>query len=87
MSTIHLEIIMSETTQIEKQNLEAHVELCAQRYRTLEIRLTGIESKVSKLYDVIEESSSGMTRVLIATAGTVVAAVISTLVVILTRAH
>lgn len=75
----------NKTTEIEKQNLEAHVELCAQRYSNLEQRLSSIETKVSTLHDIVEKSSLGMTKVLIGTAGTVVAAVISTLVVILTK--
>ena len=30
---------MVDTTDIEKKSLEAHVELCAERYRALEIQL------------------------------------------------
>ena len=30
---------MADTTDIEKKSLEAHVELCAERYRALEIQL------------------------------------------------
>jgi hypothetical protein len=30
---------MAETTDIEKKSLEAHVELCAERYNALEQRL------------------------------------------------
>lgn len=37
---------MSETTEIEKKSLEAHVELCAERYRFLENRLEGIDEKI-----------------------------------------
>ena len=70
---------------IEKEHLEAHVELCAQRYGQLENRLTNIESKVGDLQDTIEKSHMSMIKVLIGTAGTVVAGVLSTLVVILTQ--
>jgi prefoldin subunit 5 len=76
---------MSTTTDIEKQNLEAHVELCAQRYDALEKRLTSIESKVSTLSDIVEKGQMSMVKVLIGTAGTVVAGVLSTLVIILTK--
>ena len=31
---------MSDTTEIEKKSLEAHVELCAERYKLLETKLT-----------------------------------------------
>jgi len=30
---------MADTTDIEKKSLEAHVELCAERYRALEVQL------------------------------------------------
>jgi hypothetical protein len=76
---------MASPTEIEKENLEAHVELCAQRYDSLERRLTSIESKVSTLFDLVEKGQMSITKVLIGTAGTVIAGVLSTLVIILTK--
>ena len=76
---------MATTTEIEKQNLEAHVELCAQRYQTLETRLNTIDAKVGDLQKLIETSHSSMTKVLIGTAGTVVTGVLSVVIVILTK--
>jgi hypothetical protein len=76
---------MSKTTDIEKENLEAHVELCAERYKQLETRLSNIETKVSTLADLVEKGQMSMIKVLIGTAGTVVAGVISTLIIILTK--
>jgi hypothetical protein len=72
-------------TDIEKENLESHVELCALRYSTLESRLTTIEEKVGNLQDVIEKSHLSTIKILIGTAGTVVAGVLSTLIVILNK--
>jgi hypothetical protein len=46
---------MSETTDIEKKNLEAHVELCAERYRHLETKLETVEGKIGGLDRVIRE--------------------------------
>lgn len=46
---------MSETTDIEKKSLEAHVELCAERYRHLETKLETVESKITGLGSVIRE--------------------------------
>jgi chromosome segregation ATPase len=43
------------TTEIEKENLEAHVELCAERYVKLENKLNTVEEKVSKLETVVHE--------------------------------
>jgi phage shock protein A len=46
---------MTETTDIEKKNLEAHVELCAERYRHLETKLEIVEQKITGLDRVIRE--------------------------------
>jgi hypothetical protein len=37
------------STNIEKTNLEAHVELCAERYEKLETKLETVEKKVEQL--------------------------------------
>jgi ABC-type uncharacterized transport system substrate-binding protein len=37
------------TTDIEKKSLEAHVELCAERYATLENKLDNLEGRMEKL--------------------------------------
>ena len=73
------------TTNIEKTNLEAHVELCAQRYDQIEVRLDTIESKVSKLQETIEKSHNSMVKVLIGTAGTVLTGVFSVIIVVMTK--
>jgi prefoldin subunit 5 len=46
---------MAETTDIEKKSLEAHVELCAERYRFLEDKLEGLENKISAINTVVHE--------------------------------
>ena len=40
---------MSETTEIEKKSLEAHVELCAERYSSLDLRLDNLTEQVKKV--------------------------------------
>lgn len=40
-------------TAIEKENLEAHVELCAERYAKLETKLETVEKKVEALEEHI----------------------------------
>lgn len=74
-----------KTTDIEKENLEAHVELCAERYKQLENRLGTIENKVTGLQETIERSHLSTIKVLIGTAGTVIVAVLSLLGVIITK--
>jgi transcription elongation GreA/GreB family factor len=73
------------TTDIEKENLEAHVELCAHRYSALERRLSTIEEKVENLRIFVEKSHTSTVKVLIGTAGTVVAGVLSTLMIIMLK--
>jgi hypothetical protein len=73
--------------EIERTNLEAHVDLCAQRYQSLDNRLTAIEGKFSDLKTLIEDSHSSMTKVIIGTAGTVVTGVLSVLFVLLSKVH
>ncbi|MGY8865373.1 MAG: hypothetical protein ACKVJK_07040 [Methylophagaceae bacterium] len=70
-------------TALEKKNLEAHVDLCQQRYEALEGRLSKIEEKVEAIHTDMQEGQKSMTKVLIGTAGTIVAGLLSTIVVIL----
>jgi len=72
-------------TDIEKENLEAHVELCAIRYDALETRLESVEKKIGTLQDTIEKSSLNTVKILIGTAGTIIVAVLSLAGVILTK--
>lgn len=37
------------TTQLERTNLEAHVDLCAERYRTMEEKMNNIETRLSHI--------------------------------------
>lgn len=44
-----------EPTDLEKKSLEAHVDLCAQRYRFLESKMAGVEQKIAGLNQVVGE--------------------------------
>jgi hypothetical protein len=44
---------MVDTTDIEKKSLEAHVELCAERYRLLETKLDTLEERLVGLHKVM----------------------------------
>jgi hypothetical protein len=44
-----------DTTDIEKKSLEAHVELCAERYRMLELKIENVESDVSSVKTIVSE--------------------------------
>jgi len=74
-------------SNIEKESLEAHVELCQQRYEVLERRLGTIEDKVQAIHNDLIENRTSMTKVIIGSAGTIVAGLLSTIVVLLFKIH
>ena len=49
---------MSGTTEIEKKSLEAHVELCAERYNALEDKMETMTVNISHLCDLVQEVKS-----------------------------
>lgn len=71
--------------EIEKTNLEAHVDLCFQRYELLDKRLTSIEGKFGDLKKLIEDGQSSLIKVIVGTAGTVITGVLGLLVVVLQK--
>lgn len=71
------------TTQLEKESLEAHVDLCAIRYENLDSRLTNVETKISEIHDDIKEGNNSLIKVLIGAAGTIIAGLLSTIIVII----
>lgn len=73
------------TTTLEKTSLEAHVDLCALRYGQLDQRLTNLEEKVDSIHTDILEGQKSMTKVIIGTAGTVIAGVLGIVVTILMK--
>ena len=73
----------SQTTALERESLEAHVDLCALRYEQLDSRLNKLESKVNDIHEDITEGQKSMTKVLIGASGTIVAGLLSTIVVLL----
>ena len=73
------------TTELEKQNLEAHVDLCSERYKGLHDRLSAIEVRLAKMNEDMSTSHKSSQKTIIATAGTVVAGLLSTVVVILMK--
>lgn len=51
---------MSDATDIEKKSLEAHVELCAERYKLLEIKLDNVESAVASTKAMVQDLSESV---------------------------
>ena len=73
------------STDLEKQNLEAHVDLCSERYKGLHDRLSAIELRLGKMNEDMIAGQKSSSKTIIATAGTVVAGLLSTVVVILMK--
>lgn len=54
---------MVDTTDIEKKSLEAHVELCAERYRFLENKLETVEATVSNVNEMVADIRDMMAEI------------------------
>jgi chromosome segregation ATPase len=81
------------STDIEKKSLEAHVELCAERYRNLEEKFNGVETRMDRLESYLVEiknslanSDSGQYKTLI-TIGTTILGVLVAGVITLISTH
>ena len=73
------------TTDLEKTSLEAHVDLCALRYANLDNRLSTVEGTLKEIHQDIKVGQTSVTKVLVGTAGTVVAGLLFTVAVILMK--
>ncbi len=73
------------TTELEKQNLEAHVDLCSERYKGLHDRLSAIEVRLGKMNEDMLAGQKSSKTTIIMTAGTVIAGLLSTMVVLLIK--
>ena len=80
----------TETTSLERTNLEAHVDLCAERYKGLETRLENVEKAVKdlhqemrRMHDESMKNHTSTNRIMLGAAATVVAGILSTIVVLL----
>ena len=78
------------TTELERTNLEAHVDLCAERYMGLETRLENVEKAVKdlhqemrRMHDESMKNHQSSNRILLGSAATVAAGILSTIIVLL----
>ena len=49
-------------SDIEKENLEAHVELCAERYRQLNMKLDTLDTKVTSMEGMISDIKNSLSE-------------------------
>jgi len=73
------------TTSLERENLEAHVDLCAERYKHLEQRLSTLEVKVDAVSKSIADSSQSMRTVIITSSSTIVVSLLGLITTILMK--
>lgn len=73
------------TTKLEKESLEAHVDLCALRYEQLDGRLTSVEKKMEEMHEDMRTGQSSLIKVLVGATGTIIAGLLSTIIVILMK--
>jgi len=79
-----------QQSRLERENLEAHVDLCAERYRVLEENLKRLESKVDSLAETVSEMAEKQTneknntnKVLLGAGATIIMGLLSTVVLLL----
>ena len=80
-----------EATDLEKQNLEAHVDLCEKRFQAMQDRLEKVDHHVCEIYNEIinkhktyYKNKKIIKAALITGGATILASVMSTVVVVIT---
>ena len=51
-----------EATEIEKKSLEAHVELCAERYNALEDKMVAMAENIAHLCSMVQDVKSSVSK-------------------------
>lgn len=74
-----------ETVDAERTDLALHIDLCAQRYSELDRRLTSVEGKLDNLSKKFDDSNKELIKAFIATAGTILVAIVGLAGIILTK--
>jgi hypothetical protein len=79
-----------QQSRLERENLEAHVDLCAERYRVLEEKLNKLDEKFDRLETAIDTMTEkhaadkvGSQKLMFGAAATVIAGLLSTVVLLL----
>jgi hypothetical protein len=76
---------LAETTEIENESLPAHVSICSQRYKQLELRLITLEVRMESVQKEIIDGQRSLKTVIITSAGSIVVALIGVIGTILTK--
>lgn len=76
---------LGETTNLEKSSLEAHVDLCAMRYRQLDLRLSVLETKMDAVQKEIIEGQRSLKSVIINSSGAIVVSLVGVITAIVMK--
>lgn len=76
---------LGPTTNHEKENLEAHVDLCAERYRNLDDRLNNLEKKVDMIQQDILLGQRQLRGTIIKSSTAIITGVLAVVVTILLK--
>lgn len=76
---------LAEISDIENESLEAHVAICAQRYKQLDLRLHTLEVKMDVVQKEIIDGQRSLKSVIISSAGSIVVALIGVIGTILMK--
>ena len=86
----NVKFMSNGTTTLERTNLEAHVDLCAERYKGLETRLDKVEKAVldlhaemRKMHEENVKNHTNTNKIMLGAAATVTAGILSTIIVLL----
>ena len=78
------------TTNIEKKNLEAHVELCAERYKNLDHKLSNLDNRMNvieghivDIKDSITNKTGGINKQMIAIGTTILGVMFTAIISLL----
>jgi tetrahydromethanopterin S-methyltransferase subunit G len=75
--------MLNATTEHEKESLEAHVDLCAIRYESLDNRLTKVEEKIEALHTAVKQNNATTMKALIGAVATIIVALIGAVATII----
>lgn len=76
---------LAETSEIENESLPAHVSICSQRYKQLELRLITLEIRMESVQKEIIDSQRSLKATIISSAGSIVVALIGVIGTILVK--
>jgi|TARA_B110000977_G_scaffold200238_1_gene290033 hypothetical protein len=74
---------MPDTTEYEREHLEAHVDLCAIRYAHLNERLEKVEAAVVDLHTGVVKGNKGLVKAMIVAVSTIVVALVGAVATII----